>query len=251
MKKLRANCTKLLFIIAICICVSFLVATAWPLKTHPQSNSPVINNSTQAFQVIGVVNDADSVKVTFKNGYSKAITAFVLSGDSRTSGVQVDFTSGDTVIAPGETYEYDGPTNIFLSSPMSTQRQLNVRVLSVIFDDGSSDGDNKSATSIKNRRLGMKIQLARILPLIQHAAELPDTDMRAVISQLKAQISTLPDRPQNGEPVDITSGLLHGKNYILGDIQRLEQIQDGIGGVNFRSELLKIKERYQKEAARL
>ncbi|HMF56605.1 MAG TPA: hypothetical protein VK619_09695 [Pyrinomonadaceae bacterium] len=246
---------KMVFLLFVITCIGVLVFAENRISKSsglPQQNNEVlVNNKTTAFQVISEVRNGDSIRLVLKNNYSKAITAFRVSGNSESQGVDVDFTSEGTFIAPGETYNYREAIGNLFPYLGTSSGQLNIKILAVVFDDGSGDGDATVVKHIKSRRRGVKIQLARILPLLQQIIDSPDSNTQAALERLKMQILALPTHPQNGESPDIMGGLIHGKNYILGEIQRLEGIERETGNINFRNELIKIKERYEREAARL
>lgn len=217
---------------------------------QPKGNGVTVSNHTQAFQVVNATNDGNTIQLSLRNGYSKAITAFIVSGDDGSS-VQVDFSSVDSLIAPGETYNYGEATANLLSHSGAEQSRPKISILAVLFEDGSSDGDNKVVRDIKNRRLGEKIQLMRILPLLEEALGVEDSELPVSIERLKARISALPDKPQKGESPEIMGGLHHGKQYIYAKLERLKQLQDENDVVNLRTELTKIKHRYKKETTKL
>lgn len=253
---MRLSLSRILPIATICVVLALVSLTFWIPITKPssafappQTNDLTIDNKTQAFQIISAIRDGETVQLSLKNGYSKAISGFTISS-SDTSGVQVDFTPADEVIAPGGIYNYKTSVASLQSSD-SLSDKLTLRILSVVFEDGTSDGDHQAIADIKNRRLGEKIQLARILPLLRQALSSPDADRPTVLARLKSQITSLPVKPENGQPGEITGGLLHGKEYILRDIRALEQEQSEEGNVNLREKLNKIKERYERKAARL
>jgi hypothetical protein len=253
---MRLSSSRILSIATICAVLTLVSLTFWITSVNPsgafapvQSDDVTVSNKTQAFQIISAVRDGETVQLSLKNGYGKAINGFTISS-SDTSGVQVDFTPTDEVIAPGGIYHYKTSVASLRSSD-SLSDKLTLKILSVVFDDGTSDGDHQAIADIKNRRLGEKIQLARILPLLRQALSSSDADKPTVLARLKSQITLLTVKPDNGQPVEITGGLLHGKEYILREIRALEQEQSEEGSVNLREKINKIKERYERKAARL
>ncbi|HEX8774912.1 MAG TPA: hypothetical protein VF735_15165 [Pyrinomonadaceae bacterium] len=216
-----------------------------------QSEGLQIDNKTQAFQIISSEINNGVVTVSLRNGYSKTINGFTL-GDSESSGIQIDFTSTDSAIAPGENYQYKIPLRSIQSSLNSAENnKFKLKVLSVVFDDGSSDGDYHAIVQMKNRRHGEKVQLARIIPLLNKALASSDADIFDALSRLKSQISALSIEPENGQPAEIVGGLHHGKEDALAQIRALEERQMAQGNLDLRQGLLAIKKRFEKKAPKL
>jgi hypothetical protein len=235
------------------ICLAVVSASAWTLRTRVpagQENEVPVGNKTQSFQVIRAVVNEGTVRISLKNGYRKAINGFTLSGGG-TSGVQVDFTETDDVIAPGEIYEYRDSVKNLQSSSGSITNTLNLRVLAVVFEDGTGDGEKFAVDEIRDRRLGEKRQLSRLLPLINQALNSSDADMPAALKLLKAQVSSLPVNPGSGDLVGITGGLHHGKEDVLVKIRTLEEEQSAHGNVDLRKGLIEIKKHFERKAAKL
>jgi len=229
------------------------VSVASSNNSLPSNQSEVlqIDNKTQAFQIISSEINNGIVRVSLRNGYSKTINGFTLA-DSESSGIQIDFTSTDSPIAPGETYQYKIPLRSIQSSLDSAENnKFKLKVLSVVFDDGTSDGDYHAIAQMKNRRRGEKVQLARIMPLLNQALASSDTDILDALRRLKSQIASLSVEPENGQPPEILSGLHHGKEDALAQIRALEERQTAQGNVDLRQGLLAIKKRFEKKAPKL
>jgi hypothetical protein len=247
---MRYRRSLLIVIVFAFISITYLLVLAVPRETHvhyPQSNDLEVSNRTRAFQVISAIRSGEDVRVSFKNGYNKTINAFTLSGGSN-SGVQVDFTNSDTAIAPGATYNYRTAA-ASLEPSVSAVKPLNLTVLAVVFEDGTSDGEANAIADVKNRRSGEKVALARIIPLLDQTLAASDADLPAALDRLKAQISSLFPDSEQGQSPEIAGGILHGKGDVLGDIERLKQ--KAIGNIDLRDKLFKIKERYEKKSAKL
>jgi hypothetical protein len=235
-------------------CSLLLITTAdLSRPTSPlsaQSEDLPIDNKTQAFQIISSELNNGIIKLSLRNGYSKAINGFTIGG-SDTSGIQVDFTSTDSVIVPGEVYKYKIPSQSIQSVSGDVANKLKLKILSVVFEDGTSDGDNRAAEQMKNRRRGEKVQLARIISLLNRALASSDSGTLDAIGRLKTQISSLAVTPENGQPAEIVGGLHHGKEDVLARIRALEEKQKVQSDIDIRQALLKIKEQFEKKAAKL
>jgi len=241
-----------LSITGIVICMAMIGVGMSPSGTTPrasQDDNLTINNKTQAFHIISAVRDGEYVQLTFRNDYPQAINAFTLSGGAH-SGVQVDFTHNDNRIAPGATYNY----RVYAASlepSGSNEKPLNLTVLDVVFEDGTGDGDATAIADIQNRRVGERIALTRIVPLLVQALNSRDSETMDGIERLKERISLMCESLTRGESGEVLGGILHGKGYILGDIKQVEEMRAEGRNVNFGDELLKIQRHYDKKLERL
>lgn len=203
---------------------------------------------TRAFYVISATRDGDIVRLSFRNGYSQAINAFTLSGGPN-SGVQVDLVSSDHEIAPGAVYDYR-----FFASNLepsgSPANPLKITILNVVFEDGTGDGDGQATAIINNRRLGEKAALTRIIPLLDQALKASNLDTPEGMRQLKERIVAECEALEKEQP-SLGRGIQHGKARVLSDIEQVEKQRRESENVDFRGELFRIKEHYEKESAKL
>ncbi|HXL81992.1 MAG TPA: hypothetical protein VN951_14035 [Pyrinomonadaceae bacterium] len=241
-----------LSITGVVICVAMIVAgrsTEGTTNQPSQNDNLTISNKTQAFRIVSAARDGEYVQLTFRNDYQQTINAFTLSGGAN-SGVEVDFTHNDNRIAPGATYNY----RVFAASlepSGSNEKPLNLTVLDVVFEDGTGDGDATAIADIQNRRVGERIALTRIVPLLAQALDSRDSETTDGIARLKERISLMCESLTKGQSGEVLGGILHGKGYILGEIKQLEEMRAQGTNVNFGDELLKIQRHYDKKLQRL
>lgn len=214
-----------------------------------QSDSLTITNNTQAFSVLSPIRDGEYVQLTFRNDYAQTINAFTLSGGAH-SGVQVDLAHNDNAILPGATYQYK-VLAASLEPSGSNEKALNLTVLDVVFEDGTGDGDAEAIADIQNRRLGEKIALTQIVPLVEQALSLRDLQTSGDIDRLKERISLICDNLQRGQSGEVLGGILHGKGYVLAEMEQMEQMRAQGRNVNFQTELSRIQQHYEKKLQRL
>lgn len=237
--------------IGICLLISGVLTFSSGAKQIPQQNSagPEVVNKTQAFELLSASREDNSVVLKLKNGYNKDINGYSIS-----SGIglkdDVDLTIGDRVITPGEIIEYRvGIPNTRSASTTSSQQPI--IILAVMFKDHTSDGDLKTISDIEDRRLGVKMQLRRIFPLLEAALNSPDIDTPSVIARLKTQLSTLPEELNEAPRLAVKRGLRAAKEDVLRRIGDLDSIQHPQSGTNHHQALIKIKEEQERRAARL
>src|SRR6185369_17584646 len=164
-------------------------------STGKQTNGPRIQNRTQSFevaQVIPIVGENGAVGLSLRNRYNKNITACSVSVNG--SITEVDFAFSELEdqrgLSPESVYEqkYSFARRVNKSA---ARQNLDISILAVVFDDKTGDGDPKFVTEILDTRLGSKIQLTRIIALLNDALNLPRVPYEAV-DTLKARISSLP-----------------------------------------------------------
>ncbi|MBA3321112.1 MAG: hypothetical protein H0T45_06650 [Pyrinomonadaceae bacterium] len=63
-------------------------------------------------------------------------------------------------------------------------------IATVVFDDGTYEGETETAADITARQKGRQIQLARVLSIMRNALDAPET-IAVALEKLKTQISTL------------------------------------------------------------
>lgn len=240
-----------------------------------QENDIQLTNKTQFFQVIGIKKSGTHISLKLKNSYEKSIIDFkiALPRPLGESGRAIDFVGDTHVIAPGETYEYSFtlPTS-HLDSQNAVQQERKVVILTVLFDDRTSDGDAETAAEMVAERLGERLQLSRILPLLQNVFDLPDADLQGGLERLKAQVAALSLNPREApEAIEILSskyagvferrkdeligeigtGLYFGQGKFLVRIRDLERQLSGKGSASLREELNIVKKEYKKKLATL
>lgn len=167
----------------------------------------------------------DVIEVVIKNGYQKNITAIAASAGGNQS-FHTDFTYAESEsnqkIPPGG-------SDRFLYTPTRLDGVLpQVIVSAVIFQDGGSKGDKGEVTEILDKRLGMKIQLNRIMPYLERLDKLKNSNdslVRLEVAKLKTISEALPIEKGNGSSTmspGMERGLAHGRDFILHYLSKLE-----------------------------
>lgn len=235
-------------LLTLCVLASLVFFLTASIRTGQDGGAEVVN-MTQSFQVVSAVKSNNSFHLLLKNNYSKAINGYSV-GANPTSVQDIDLTIGDSEIAPGDSTRAEVPIPDSQSVSGGVVSPQKVYVFAVFFDDGSSDGDRLTINRTRQRRLGIKIQLNRILPLIQAALNSSDSDMPETISRLKSQILSLPEETETGQPAMVRSGLLSAKRTTLTEIQRIEE-EVKLGRIKYREGLIHVKANVERRSTRL
>lgn len=234
-----------------------------------------ITNKTSSFEVFEIKAMGRDIRLKLKNSYERSIIDFKigLPRPLGKSGTVTDIVGDPTVIQPGATIEYNFnlPT-----SPLDTrndvQREREVIILTVLFDDWTSDGDTEVAAEMVAHRLGERIQVSRILALLQVVLDLQDADLQKGLERLKAQVAALSCIPAGeSEAIQILSskyesvfelrkdkligeigtGLYFGQGKFLVRIRDLEKQLSENGGASLREDLTAVQKEYKKKLSAL
>lgn len=187
----------------------FLTIGAWAggfRRSTGQSQAPKplsLANKTNSLSVTKAELEANgrTVRYAVKNTTDKYIDWFRLNMGPG-SDVEVDFAYADKpFLAPNESYED--------SYPIDTKSdKVEITIVSVVFEDTSSDGDVRSAQKLLDKRHGQVIELRRLLPILSQAINAPSKEKRdALIASLESRIDansvdrTLPEATQEGMTV--------------------------------------------------
>jgi len=148
-----------------------------------------IGNKTKAIEVVQAVQAGEDWLVVLKNISSKNIV-----------GLQVNYVAGSMqtrrLIAPGEVYKDMMHINESYLRPPTGKAQgeplpPKVVVSSVLFEDSTFEGDLWPALTFMTEWRGTRIQILRIISLLQAAIENPEPDSGRALETLRQQISAL------------------------------------------------------------
>ena len=170
------------------------------------------------------------MRISLKNDHQDTITAFAIS--LRDTTIKEDFAYSDVHfgIEPGDTFEKSYPVS---PSPIDSEVQT-LYLLTVLLKDGSMDGNSKVAQEIKDERLGEKIQILRVLRILEKEGQSPK-DLAIVKSDIGVALNTdesetrtilkelQPAARTDGKlSDDFKNGLQWGREGILRTFENLE-----------------------------
>lgn len=227
------------------LCLAVFGTGSWlsHARRGKQEINPPVANQTNAIEVVGVKVLDGSLQLSIRNSGSKNITWYkLLIGDM---GLEAEFTyASQPVIAPGEVYTEQFPTNTGLATK-------GVSVLSVLFEDGTSEGDQQLVKKIKERRQGEKAQLTRFLNLLGTILDSPKEEHARGLNDLEARIMNFPEDQEERLTEHVRLGLRGGKSQALKFIRELQDEQAGRGGEPPREALTRLKRRCEEVIGRL
>lgn len=255
----------LLFVLLVS-CAVFLGVNAWSPSKQAKSSFRILNK-TRACDAVDITKRNGHIRISLKNGYNKSITAYVVSvGNDFNYKEEFIYSEVDSSIAPGIVYEQVIP----IPSSQTNKSDLDVGVLAVLLEDKTSDGDQEAIAEIEEERLGEKIQLTRVLPVLKGLLELADMDLSETFNKpLDPQVTSLLDAPETDTlnalnrlgprigamneariPQQVTNGIHTAKEAILRKLHDI-QSQQTTTSVTLRQRLIVLREHYKKVIARL
>jgi hypothetical protein len=178
----KPNQAKLLPLISI-VCM-FWCGAVWsqdaPADLRLGSNAPSIHTTFD-----GRNEQTGRYRVLLKNVSSHAVTGYSLgtSGDSRAGGSFTDSIRGQAAIVPGGIL------------PLNDWGKGSFFVQSVLFDDGSYEGDPKKAVILAARRMGRLIQWEEIKPRIDQIVATDGPDYYK-IELIRTELINLAEDPE-------------------------------------------------------
>lgn len=227
MKKIKAIALKSYSLLFFCICI-VLGLSAFMLN----SNKVKANKKQIEFQVTTNLKELEIVQtnqlgpstlqVIIKNGYQKDITALVASSngdkDFRRDYVYAELEK-DQKLAAGASDEF-----LYNLNPGEY-----LAITGVLFSDKSFLGDYSAIKGVLDKRLGMKVQLTRIIPYLELLNKEGPQSAKTTLSRMKqiAETLSLEKDDKSAMSQDFEYGMRHGRTYILTNLSAMETDLDG------------------------
>jgi hypothetical protein len=234
--------------------LSFLERKVWS-STPSQQARPfkVVQNKTRSFEVVQTrqLDGGEGAELSLRNGYDKNVTAYVVSANGLIS--LVDFLYSDAEderkIAPGGVYSRNLS---FVESPdtpdLATQQNLGIKILAVMFDDKTGDGDPELIARILDMRMGSKIQSARILQILKETLNSSRTTDDTLFDTLRARMSALPTDSERAISPSSRARLKTERDDVLWWLERLKNSPTHLTS---QERIARLREHYESLVARL
>lgn len=157
------------------------------------------------------------LRLTLQNDSKKIINGFQIGVGE--VGIHTEFLyNEDQKVPPGGVWIEQVPIEPYTDTK-------GITLLSVHFDDGTSDGDEAAIKQVEEQRAGELTQIRRALPLIRRALRAPGSDSLDGLEGLLSEIRSLPTEGKNGRD-DFWAGLESGKKRMIAIITDIRQRAD-------------------------
>lgn len=244
------------------------------VEEQPLAANAEIENTLKSVEVVSFtpVPASSWYRLSLRNLTRKSIIALEIYESEqgrRGSGSQMSMqsTPGRPVIAPGAVYE----TQVSVSGSrvrMTPQGfvpdpppSLTFVIGTLVFDDGTYEGEAEVAANIEARQLGQRLQIKRVLSLLGEITDAQEQDAIA-LEKLKTQASALridvdaatvnelltryPSLSEEYQKkrlmAEIMNGFRNGREEVL---HRIVEFEQAAGRVGFNTWLSRIKEQYE------
>jgi hypothetical protein len=236
------------------------------------STLPVIENRTSSVEVVGIeplLSTLPRYKLTFRNLSQTSIhslTVKIMQGERTLGTGRPQGSEGRPLMQPGESFEWrlplatqaEGPADSYSPTVPLDQR---VVVAGLVFSDGREEGV-PGGMHLQGERYGRKIELRRILPLLESSLATANADLVDGPTGLRLQIEALTFDLTEAEQDDLNKTLTVNENVskaielgrhlmrrdILEELQRVPAMTDP---QTFKVWLARAKERYSNWLLRL
>jgi hypothetical protein len=214
-----------------------VLATVGSSTFRSKSTQVRLVNNTEALALVGQEVIDGSARLQFKNISAKDLNGFVLGLPNRKQ-IEIDTTTGDRVIAPGEVQDIEIP------GPLPT-----ITILAVIYADGSLEGDQLTVAELRDRRSALKAELKRMLGLVVAEAQSRDADIPGAFDRLKSAMSKLPSTDADGTRQ--ANALRVAKGDFANVLEVMRHRQERNAHLNQRELIRELKERIERRIAGL
>ena len=235
-----------------------------PVSTDNAPLPPVsVPRVVNELKNVGVVDWKPDPRVT--NGYvlilkNLASTSIVAVTVTANSTMTMESTRSKPIAKPGDTFEVIIRLDDEMAEPPTP-----VLVKSVLFDNGSFEGDLEAAAAMEARRRGRELQLGRFLQLLQKASssaiESPTNTLQnlksaveklridvdpEITEQVRVQFPVLNEK-RAMIPERIMEGLKLARSHALYQLNDLERkLKDNSGGFDLSQWLSALRDRVAK-----
>jgi hypothetical protein len=200
---------------------------SWTVESVPPET--IVKSLVKLTPVSATILADNVLDVTLRNDYDKDVTAVVAAynrGHIYHREYLFSQIKARQTLAPGATdlFHYEKP-------PTPGQK---VKIIAVVFIDGTSDGDKEEIQWMLDVRRGIRIQLHRMLPYFEslandlHLASKAFQVTSVRFATLKSVAESLPMESDDGTPLStaLESGLRHGRAFIIKNY--VSQLEDAL-----------------------
>lgn len=219
-------------------CTAVLFATVGSSTFRSKTTQIHLVNNTEALALVGQEVIDGRTRLQFKNISAKDLNGFVL-GLENLRQIELDTTTGDRVIVPGEVQDIEIP------GPLPT-----ITVLAVMYADGSLEGDEITVAQLGDRRSALKAELKRILGLVVVEAQSRDADIPGAFDRLESAMAKLSSTVADGETPQ-ANALRVAKDDFANVLELMRHRQERNAHLNQRELIRELKERIERRIAGL
>ena len=212
MRIIRARVAIPHLLVGFGVCIS-IFGPSIKSNVAPRQFNPTVRSEVSKLEIIqtGMLGP-NALQVIMKNGYSKDITAVVAAiGNHKTTRTDYIFAELEhrQQLSPGATDEF--------SYTIDSIEEENIVIKAVLFSDMTREGDFREIRKVLDKRLGVKIQLARFNSHLENLSKVDDKRVQTEFQKARQVAENLPIRTDSNAPMSRTLefGLKHGRAMII------------------------------------
>lgn len=225
--------------VAVLACTAVVLATVGSSTFRSKTTQIHFVNNTGALALVAQEVINGRTRLEFKNISAKNLNGFVL-GLANQGQIELDTSTGDRVIAPGEVQDIEIPG----PSPST------ITILAVMYADGSLEGDQITVAQLRDRRSALKAELKRILGLVVAEAQSRDADIPGAFDRLESAMSKLPSTVADGHTPQ-ANAQRGAKDDVASLLEFMRHRQERNAHLNQRKLIQELKERIERRIAGL
>lgn len=198
-----------------------------------QNSTPRVQNNTHSFELTQARQnldvDGEGVELSLRNGYDKNITAWAVSVNGLLSTMDFVYSEGEDRIGivPEAVYtSMFGYVRSVNHHAVAARQGLDINVLAVVFDDKSSDGDQKLVAGIFDWRRKSKQRLTRIVDLLNRDLNSPGTIDETAFDGLRSRLSSLAAPSRGPNERDDVLRWLGERDHHLSPRERIGRVKE-------------------------
>ena len=221
-----------------CTAVVFAIVRSSSFRSSTTTQTQVVNKTAALTVIAQEVIDERTTNLYFKNISDKDLNGFVLGLPNR-GQLQIDMTTGDRVIRPGEVQDIEIP------GPLPT-----ITILAVMYADGSLEGDQITVAELRHRRSALKAELKRMLGLVVAESQSPNADIPGAFDRLESAMAKLPSTVAE-DATPQANALRVAKGDFTNLLEMMRNRQQRNAHLNQRELVRQLKERIERRIAGL
>ena len=209
-------------------------------RSSDQTSKTTIVNKTKALEIVNtadvLMGQTHVLRVTLRNVSAKNIVSYtyLIGRASNTRG----YALSETLFGPGQTSdEYISYENLQTASATPSDREADIVLAAVWFEEGTGDGDPKSIQQLKDESEGIRDQAAHILPLLRKAREGSAVQEDYLLNDLESKISLLPTDDKPKKSTDYIQGRSMANRQIALKVKHLRENKGKTSGINRKAEV--------------
>lgn len=224
--------------VSVLACTTVVFATVGSTFRSKTTQIHLVNHTGALALVAQEVIDGRT-RLQFKNISAKALNGFVL-GLANQREIELDTTTGDRVIAPGEVQD------IVIPGPSPST----ITILAVMYSDGSLEGDPITVAQLRDKRSALKAELKRIFGLVVAEAQSRDADIPGAFDRLESAMSKLPS-PVADDHTPQANAQRAAKEDVASLLEFMRHRQERSAHLNQRELIRELRERIERRIAGL